>query len=237
MARDRERGRIRYGICLNDEEGCEMTKPIDKKKGKPVQEIRGSHSFVCCKCGEDLKEVPAPPGGPNKGMIAGIIAAAVIVVGGGAFLGKDYLFPTKSVPKTDSISTSMNKVSPVDSIAKIDTVAKVQTEVEPADNKIADENKKKQAPVEKVKTSSGEGTINLSYGKYTGSLKEGRANGLGTLVYRTSHIISSRDSKERMAEPGDYVTGTFENNEVVTVKWYGADKSFKGTIMVGSNGF
>lgn len=85
MARDKEQGRIRYGICLNDEDGCEMSKPIDKKKGKPVQQVRGSRPFVCSKCGEELKEVPAPKT-TNWGMIGGIVAAVVVLGAGGAFL-------------------------------------------------------------------------------------------------------------------------------------------------------
>lgn len=81
----------------------------------------------------------------------------------------------------------------------------------------------------------GQGTLDLGYASYTGSLKNGKANGLGTLTFKQSRRISQRDSKARVAEPGDYVVGTFENNEVVTVKWYGADKKLKGTILAGSN--
>lgn len=53
--------------------------------------------------------------------------------------------------------------------------------------------------------------LNLSYGTYTGQIKNGYPNGQGRLVYSRSRQISRYDNKNRMAKPGDVVQGTFKN--------------------------
>lgn len=74
------------------------------------------------------------------------------------------------------------------------------------------------------------------YGKYTGDKKNGKADGLGTLVYTKSQQISKNDPQKRVAEVGDKITGQFSNNEPTAVKWYGKDGSLKGSIIVGTTG-
>lgn len=83
---------------------------------------------------------------------------------------------------------------------------------------------------------TGTGTLKFEYGVYVGHIVEGKAQGAGTLTYTKRHRISATDSQGRMAEPGDYVTGDFEDNAVKTVRWYGKDKKMKGAILAGSNG-
>lgn len=78
--------------------------------------------------------------------------------------------------------------------------------------------------------------MKFEYGVYVGHIVEGKAQGAGTLTYTKRHRISATDSQGRMAEPGDYVTGDFEDNAVKTVRWYGKDKKMKGAILAGSNG-
>lgn len=112
MARDRETSRIRYGICLNDEDGCEMSKAIDRKKGKPVQQVRGSKPFVCEKCGEELKEVPAPKG-TNLKLIGGI-AAIVVCCGGGIYFALSGTGKEASVTYPGIDTTSVTKPEPVE---------------------------------------------------------------------------------------------------------------------------
>ena len=55
----------------------------------------------------------------------------------------------------------------------------------------------------------------------------------GRMVFKTSHIIDSRDSKKRMAEAGDYVIGEWSDGHLVQGIWYGADNQVKGSVIIG----
>lgn len=73
----------------------------------------------------------------------------------------------------------------------------------------------------------------LGYGSFSGPLKNGKPNGMGTLRYTTSHLIDSRDPKGRVAQPGDYVTGEWKDGKLVQGRWYGSDNTVKGSLMIG----
>ena len=63
----------------------------------------------------------------------------------------------------------------------------------------------------KVNT-SGRGTVNLSYGTYTGELKNGKPHGYGTITYNTNWKIVS--SKDFIANPGDTFEGEFRDGKI-----------------------
>ncbi|GEM_PF-2992798 len=76
-------------------------------------------------------------------------------------------------------------------------------------------------------------TLNFGYGKYTGEIKNGKANGFGKLVFSRSHQLSEYDkTQKRMAEPGDYVEGQFENNNFYSGKWFDKYGNQKGAIIL-----
>ena len=78
------------------------------------------------------------------------------------------------------------------------------------------------------------GTKNLGYGTYKGSLVSGQPHGVdGRLIFKSSHVIDSRDPKGRIAEPGDYVIGEFYEGHLVQGIWYDAYNQFKGSIIIG----
>ncbi len=80
------------------------------------------------------------------------------------------------------------------------------------------------------------GKLDLGYATYNGEIKNGKANGQGTLVFKRAYRISEDDPKERIAQPGDRITGTFENNKVTTARWFGKDGTLKESIIIGSTG-
>jgi len=80
------------------------------------------------------------------------------------------------------------------------------------------------------------GNIDLGYGTYTGDMKNGKANGTGRLVFKLRHTISVADPQNRMAEPGDYLDGQFENNNFYSGKWFGRDGAQKGAIILQKSG-
>lgn len=77
------------------------------------------------------------------------------------------------------------------------------------------------------------GSFTLSYGKYTGQVKNGYPNGQGRLVYTKARQINRNDPKGRMANPGDVVQGTFVNGFFTIGKHFDSAGNFIENINVG----
>ena len=78
------------------------------------------------------------------------------------------------------------------------------------------------------------GTLHLSYGTYTGDLKNGYPNGQGRLVYNQSRQISRYDSKGRTAQSGESVQGTFKNGFLTIGKHFDASGNLIESLNIGS---
>ena len=237
--RSSEHLRYRYGICLND--NCQ------KCKNKEVQQIYARKEFVCAECGKPLRECPPPKSVPNKMVIVAIATVIIIAAGIGIFLGFSGGNAPEPIPidslnvQSDSLSQSVT--SDTVTIANLDTVTITNTETRVDTVKIEKTIEKETTPtVQKVTTtttktskSSGStsGTLRLSYGNYTGSTKNGYPHGQGRLVYTTSRHINRYDTKERIANPGDYVIGEFYNGFVVYGKHYDSDGNLIGSLNFG----
>lgn len=89
----------------------------------------------------------------------------------------------------------------------------------------------KQEKVAPVQTSSHK----LSYGTWSGAMKNGKPHGAGTMTYSTSCVIDARDSKGRVAEPGEYVVGEWDNGNLIQGRWFKNDGS-KEAIIIGKAG-
>ncbi|MDE5782793.1 MAG: hypothetical protein K2H97_00515 [Prevotella sp.] len=236
----RDAGRFKYGVCLNDE--CPMC------KSKKVQQIPMRKELVCSECGKPLRE-SAPPEPPRWGAIAVvavivIIAAAVLwltgAFGGGA--NDSTIVPSDSI-SIDSIGKGVQ-----DSVKNNDAQLETeQAKLEAEKEKVKAETEKTKVEVQKEKpqtpstpvppsrpTQSSSGTLSLSYGTYTGAVKDGYPNGQGRLVYKTTRQISKYDSKGRTAQPGDYVQGEFVNGFITIGKHYNAQGELLGTINAGA---
>ena len=235
--RSTDRVRYRYGICLND--NCE------KCKIKEIQEIPARKEFVCQnpECGKPLRECPSPKkGGKGKliGIIAGVVALLAIIIGV-VVLGRGGEKTTAPVP--DSVA-----VSPVDS----DSIKAAQMEAEhqrlkdsrAAVAEVADAEKKDDNPTELQKApekpiatpasvskpAATGGTKKLGYATFKGSWPN---DVNGRMVFKSSHVIDSRDPKGRVAEPGDYVIGEWADGHLVQGIWYGSDNQVKGSVIIG----
>lgn len=64
------------------------------------------------------------------------------------------------------------------------------------------------------------GTLNLGYATWQGEIKNGKADGEGTMTFTSSHRIDTRDPSRRTAEAGDRVEGTYSNGHLVAGRWY-----------------
>ena len=79
----------------------------------------------------------------------------------------------------------------------------------------------------------GTGTLNLSYGTYTGKIKNGKPHGEGRLVYTKEHVINSHDIKKRTAKPGESVQGQFVNGEITIGKHFSSNGSLIQALNFG----
>lgn len=227
------------GKCINIGNNCEIA-----KKGYVVE--ADSANFVCPKCGKKLipcngpatyHEGPNPPSttGPEdpdkkkeeeekkkreKRKKIAIIAACVVALVGLGYGGYSLL----SGPKMPG---GGNGIGPDTTIVDrpIPPTPPTQDSMAAAlDNGTLQDN------------GNGTGRISTPFGNYEGNIKDGKANGNGTMRFFKSCLISDRDPKKRVAESGDYVSGQFANNKLLQGEWYGKDGEQKGTIIVGQNG-
>lgn len=78
------------------------------------------------------------------------------------------------------------------------------------------------------------GTLNLSYGTYTGQIKNGYPNGQGRLKYSRSRQINKYDSKGRTANAGDVIQGTFVNGFFTIGKHYDSAGNLIESLNIGT---
>jgi hypothetical protein len=226
-SRNNDRVRYRYGICLND--NCE------KCRSKEVQEIPARKDFVCQnpECGKPLRECPPPKKGGNKkliGIIAGVVVLLAIIGGIIAMSGGE--------SKPEPVETA---VAPVDSDSiKAAQEAAEQQRIKDSLDAVAAANAAKQkaeptAPSPKpAAPAASSGSKDLGYATFKGTLRNGKPDDVnGRLIFKTSHVIDSRDPKGRVADAGDYVIGEWSNGHLVQGIWYGADNQVKGSIIIG----
>jgi len=226
MAKASERDRYEYGVCINrNKDG----KPCPKCESKEVQKIRKGQDFICEECKEPMRKVPPPKSSAPMGMIKGIIVAAVIVLGLGAYLlisniGKDKaLTSTVTAPENPTVQVG-------------DTVKQmVKTEPEP-----------KLQPEEQSKPLAGKDiskptkpkptdrwTKTYSFGRYEGDLRNGIPDGQGTMYYTCRIQIAKHGRTTYYAEAGDTFVGTWGNGDIVNGNLYDRKNNQKAAILAG----
>ena len=219
--RNKEYVRYRYGICLN--ETC------SKAKSKEVQQIAARKEFVCEECGKPLRECPPPKKG-NKTPI--VVVAVVLVV---ALIAAFFIFSggeSKQLTEPQLATKDSDIVKVEKDTIGISEVKKNEPIVEPMKEEKPKVEKTAEKPAKPATSSSN--SKNLGYATFKGNLKNGQPNDVnGRLIFKTSHVIDSRDPKGRVAEAGDYVIGEFSEGHLVQGIWYGSDNTVKGSIIIG----
>ncbi|MCI1647158.1 MAG: hypothetical protein LKI39_02410 [Bacteroides sp.] len=206
------------GVCKNYDE-CDLA------ASKEVQEAEKTN-FVCSECGKPLypvKEAAGSGSDSKNKLIMGAVAAVVVVAGAGIYFGLFHGNGEKSSAAADT-----TQVAPVElSDVSVDSAAmeKAKETVQPAKN----------GTVAKPSASADQGgvvTKDLGYAVWVGKVKNGKPNDVqGTLTFKSSHVIDSRDDKERVASPGDKVIGTFENGHLTQGRWYKSDGNVESIIL------
>ncbi len=194
-----ERGRYRYGVCLNDQ--CE------KCKAKEVQELPARKEFVCSECGKPLRECPPPK---KKSFTWLYALIAVILLGGGvggyfAFSGNDSK-PAAPVPVKEQPDTVVTEKP-----AEVTDSAVVEKEevAVPAKPVV-----KEPAPV----PAEPQG-IRVKGGIYTGKTKNGYPHGNGSIEF-TSEVVFQTSAGPLTIYKGERVTGQFNMGMLILGNLY-----------------
>ena len=219
MARDSKRSgseRLKYGICLNDE--CSMC------KSKEVQSVPMRKDLICSECGKELRECP-PPKKKGKAPVAIIGVVVAAIVAGLLFVlgGKEQPAVEESVvvsPVAEEITQVENSDTVAVEVATVEEVA--EPEIIPSESEV------KETPI-----ISGAGELTLSYGRYSGAIKNGYPHGQGKLTYTKARVINRNDMKSREAKPGNYIIGEFHNGFVVYGKLYDSNGNLLSSLNFG----
>ena len=235
--------RFNYGICINrDKDG--NGKPCPLCESKEHQKVMIGHDFVCSECGEPLHKIQPPKTWWEKYgkyvIIAGVLAvlgaiAAVVM----SLMGKETDPGTEPSPVVvdtttvviDTPSVVEDPTSIVPDTPTIDEIASTSEADETME--VADAAKPKSASESKP-TGTSRRSKDLGYATWSGRLKNGLPNDEnGTMTFKESHLIDSRDPQKRQAEPGDYVIGEYSEGKLVQGIWYDKSNSVKGSIIIG----
>ena len=203
----------RIGVCKNYDE-------CSKADEKVKQEVDKSAPFICEECEKPLTEVPTPPPPPPVKKIAAIVAG-VAVLGCAGYFGYSAMSGDKPAkpPKPDTtVVAQPEPQKPETSAAEVASITDALASGTLQDN------------------GNGTGRISTPFGNYEGELKDGKAEGNGTFRFFKSCLISDKDEQKRVGESGDYISGQFSANRLVSGKWYGKDGTQKGTLIIGQTG-
>jgi len=92
---------------------------------------------------------------------------------------------------------------------------------------------KASASVEITVAKAAERPAGPTCGTFSGRLKNGYPHGTGTLTFKVARRIDSHDQQNRMAQPGDYLIGEWDNGHLIQARWYDASNNLKETIVLG----
>jgi Bacterial surface proteins containing Ig-like domains len=68
---------------------------------------------------------------------------------------------------------------------------------------------------------------------FSGTVRNGRPHGQGTLTFTSARLIDRHDERGRRAEAGDYIIGEWDNGHLIQGRWYDSANNVKGSIIVG----
>lgn len=230
----------KQGKCSNID-GCSLYDEI--------QEVDELDDFVCKECGHELEEIKPrkKKSNPMPLIIGGAVAAVIIIIGIiFALKGNDDEEIVEPIVK-DEVEV-VDSVSVVEEIAanRNDTLVIINQNEQPVEDATEEEAVEEivvetPAPAPAAKPASSKASTptstshKLSYGSWTGGWKNGQPHGTGTMTYSTSHTIDSRDTKGRVAQPGEYIVGEWDNGHLVQGRWFKKDGS-KEAVIIGKAG-
>ena len=167
-------------------------------------------------------EEKVDPTKKGKGKLIAGIAAAVVLLGAGAYFGFNGGGENTAGGKPTGIDTTKIDTVKVDTTKQAGT-ATAPEEPTPPVAEPGKGGKKNPGGNDGGGTIDGQGTKKYPYGKYVGYLKGGQPDGSGQLTFTATHQLND----EYTAEAGDYIQGVFQNGKPTFVTLYKKD----GTVV------
>ena len=186
--------------------GICLNDECSKCKSKEVQSFPMRKELICTECGSELRECPPPK---KKKISPVIIAAAVVAIVVVVLL---IFLPGASGTQGDG-----GGGEPVDTLI--------------GNGGGTDGGKPGKDTL--VPPPPPAGDLKLSYGVYSGAVKNGYPHGQGKLTYTKARVIHRSDMKAREAQPGNYIIGEFHNGFVVYGKLYDASGNLLSSLNFG----
>ena len=228
---NRNIGRIKkYGICVHKEcEDFQIVKEI----------IHGD--MECPKCHKKLSPCPPPKKKKNNiPLFGGIVLVGIAVIAGSVFFfsgnDKSEKIITEIPQDESSLLVDTNELTVLkDTLMKVEhqeiveevSEQQEQAAEEPQQEVVTEQKAKPEIPVV-------DGKYQLSYGYYTGDIKDGYPHGQGRLTYTVERQINKYDMKKRTAKVGQYVIGEFQRGFFIQGRLYAADGELLESIMIGT---
>lgn len=243
---------IKKGRCSNYD-GCSKA---DKDE---IIEVDEFDDFVCPECGHPLEPLKSEKKKSSNKMLfiiggsvvtLGIIGAIVFALIGSKSEEISMELMTSGTAPVDSVDVKKEKVANRNDtlVIKIegqenlpqkeDTVVELSEVVpeEVVESPAVDPTPTAKAtPAPTTHKATQSASHKLSYGTWTGGMRNGKPHGTGTLTYSTSQTIDSRDPKGRVAQPGEYIVGEWDNGHLVQGRWFKKDGS-KEAVIIGKAG-
>ncbi|MDR0231958.1 MAG: Ig-like domain-containing protein [Dysgonamonadaceae bacterium] len=114
-----------------------------------------------------------------------------------------------------------------------ETLDETNSTLEQEESKTDVTNKVVKTEKETSTPTSSNGNKFYSFGKYSGSMKNGIPDGNGTMTYTKYTRIAKHAREAYYAEDGDLFVGTWGNGDIVSGKLFDRNNNLKATILVG----
>lgn len=222
---------------------CEKANSGEIIKIATIETLGGIPECPCCH--QNTLEEQIKKGAPWKlvGTIAAVVVVVLAVIIGLLTQGHKDAKPEPEPESVvvapvdnDSIKAAQQRADSIEAARVAAEQQRIKDSLEAA-TKAVEQEKKKSKPIisDPIPDKPGSsGTKDLGYAIFKGTLKNGKPDAVnGRLIFKVAHLIDSRDSKQRMAEAGDYIIGEFSEGHLVQGIWYGADNQVKGSVIIG----
>lgn len=238
--------KIKIGQCTNED--CPLAQSYERQK---IDMSQPDAKFECEYCHQPLTEVSEKKKGSGLDpkmmiiigavVVVGIIVALIFALGGDK---EEIVEPVVVEEPIDSIAenpaaTTNRTDTLVIKVEGVEMATDTVAVVEPAEETVVEETpapaQTSQPAATQAPTSSASASKNLGYATWTGGMKNGQPHGMGTMTYSTSHTIDPRDAKGRVAQPGEYIVGEWDNGHLVQGRWFKKDGT-KEAVIIGKAG-
>ena len=176
--------------------------------------------------GKPVELAPITPGKASRLTWRFVVMALVLA----AIAGASWYY--LAVKHGTSVS---NPVAAVDSTFVIESIPPAENDARQPEI-IPAEPKEERAASTLAKPSTLTPATNQNADTFTGKISGGYPDGIGTYTFKQARQIDMHDEQARRAEPGDYITGEWDNGHLIQGTWYSSDGVKKGFLSFGKGG-